>query len=553
MKRAEALDRVREDPAFDVVILGAGINGCGTFRHLCLSGLRCLLVDRADISSGTSAGSSRMAHGGLRYLETGNIALVRESLRERNFLFRNAPHRVRPTEVIIPYRRRLSGLGAALLRLFGLPARPAERGGLLIRTGLLAYDFFGAGRGLPRSTRLTRRALDRKMPGLDPTIIGAGVYTDGRIDNPERLALELVLDGLRVSPGSVALTYAEVRADGDGLILRPRLDEAPLPITARVIVNAGGPHIDQINAGLGLDTSHVTGSQGTHLILDYQPLARSLGDRILYFETRDGRLCLAYRVGDKVFAGTTDRLTSEPDGEPDFRTESAYILSTLASAFPDAAPELENVVSSTFGVRAFAAVKGEDAGSIPRDHSLALDRARSGPVISLIGGKWTTFRAFAADAATEVLRQLSLPPPLDTAGLPIGGGAGWPAVRRERVACLEALGLSREVAERVADRYGNDARIDHYLAQPNDRRSILGDGALLAGELRMFCEDEMVITLADVVFRRSGVGLWETLTQDDLISIAQIVGPLLGWTEEQMRFELRECSSQLRTRRLPLQ
>ena len=186
---------------FDVAIIGGGINGCGTFRDLCAQGVRCLLIEREDFCAGASSASSRLMHGGLKYFETGEFRLVRESATERNMLLATAPHVVTALPSIVPVRSWTGGILGSIARFLRIDARLNDRGFLITALGLGLYDAYGRRfRALPRHRMLTRAALRREMPDLDPGIVGAGLYYEGRISYAERLALELVLDGEALSP-----------------------------------------------------------------------------------------------------------------------------------------------------------------------------------------------------------------------------------------------------------------------------------------------------------------------------------------------------------------
>ena len=178
---------------YDVVIIGAGINGAGLFHDLCNQGIRCLLVDKRDFGSGTSAAPSRLIHGGLKYLETGEFGLVAESTLERNLLLKNAPHLVKPLPTILPVRSWANGIWAATKTFLGFKAAFKSRGAVLIKIGLSMYDFFGRKeRVMPRHKMLGRKRALQQLPSLTSDIVGVGMYYDAFVASPERLVLELV-------------------------------------------------------------------------------------------------------------------------------------------------------------------------------------------------------------------------------------------------------------------------------------------------------------------------------------------------------------------------
>src|SRR5512143_1830807 len=211
MIRTEALAALRSNPDISVLIVGAGINGIGTFRDLALNGVDVLMVDRGDFCSGASSASSHMAHGGIRYLENGEFRLVREAVRERNRLIENAPHLVRPLPTVIPIFSLWSGLLNAPLKFLRLLDRPAERGALVIKVGLMLYDAYTKGQGtVPAHKFDARKKALKKYPRLNPAIRYAATYYDGKISSPERLTVEVILDAEAEGPHARALNYVSV-------------------------------------------------------------------------------------------------------------------------------------------------------------------------------------------------------------------------------------------------------------------------------------------------------------------------------------------------------
>jgi glycerol-3-phosphate dehydrogenase len=245
----------------EVVILGAGINGAGLFRDLCEHGVLCLIVDKADFGSGTSAAPSRLIHGGLKYLETGEFGLVAQSTLERNLLLKNAPHCVEPLPTLIPIFSWTRGIGSALRTLMGSTTAPRSRGAVLIKAGLAIYDFYGAkARVMPRHRLLGRRRALRETPPLTPEIVAAGLYYDAKISRPERLVYELIRDGLDANPHAAAASYTTLTGTTDGELAFRSADGTGFKIRPQVVVNAAGPWIDRVNATLGAP-SHLIGGR----------------------------------------------------------------------------------------------------------------------------------------------------------------------------------------------------------------------------------------------------------------------------------------------------
>jgi len=218
MNRQEILSTLKTTSP-TVLVVGGGINGVGTFRDLALNGVDVLLVDRADFCSGASAASSHMAHGGIRYLENGEFQLVREAVQERNRMIENAPHLVRPLPTTIPTFKIFSGMLNAPLKFMGWIDRPSERGALVIKIGLTVYDAFTrAQKTVPHHWMNGRKQALAKFPRMNPSIRYAANYYDGLIISPERLTLELLLEGEAEGEHARALNYMSVKSmDGQAV------------------------------------------------------------------------------------------------------------------------------------------------------------------------------------------------------------------------------------------------------------------------------------------------------------------------------------------------
>src|SRR5215218_3798723 len=278
---------------FDLIVTGAGINGAGIARDAALRGLRVLVLDKGDVASGTTSWSTRLIHGGLRYLEHGEIGLVRESLREREHLLHIAPHLVRPLPLLLPIYR------------------GDQRGRLLIRTGMLAYDVLSCGKSLPGHRMLDRAAALERAPGLaESGLLGAALFHDAQVEYAERLALENVLDA-RVH-GAEVRTYQRVseilRQDGrvTGVVGNDVLTGESFRYMAPLVVNVAGPWVDEVLVGRnpGQWRRLIGGSKGSHIIVDPFPGAPR---DALYAEARqDGRPFFIIPWNDLYLIGTTD-------------------------------------------------------------------------------------------------------------------------------------------------------------------------------------------------------------------------------------------------------
>jgi glycerol-3-phosphate dehydrogenase len=498
---------------YDAIIIGAGINGCGTFRDLALQGLRVLLLERGDICQGASAASSRLMHGGLKYLETGEFRLVRESLTERNMLLSTAPHYVRPLECVVPVTSTWGGIAGSVARFLGINAKINDRGYVITGLGLALYDLYGrALRSMPKHRMLRRARLRRLMPELAARISGAGIYYEGQITHAERLGLELVLDAEAANPAARSETHVTVTGSAKGALTYRRACGESVSVTAPVIVNAGGAWIDRVNAALGIDSRLMGGSRGSHLIVDNGALLRALDGRMIYFGTADGRVNLVYPFEGKVMVGSTDIPQPDPDTAACSDDEEAYLRQAVATVFPYIPVTPEQIVFRFSGTRPLPRADG-DIGLVTRDHSivtLSLPGSAT-PVHCLIGGKWTTFRAFSELAADRVLADLGLPRKVSTKGLPIGGGRDFPRNAAERTRLLQAIALTGRIttdrAETLLARYGTRARAfaESLRGKGETMLSTLPDYAV--EELRHIAATEKVATLDDLVHRRTLIAM----------------------------------------------
>ena len=419
-----------EHPEVSVLIVGGGINGVGLLRELALQGVDVLLVEKSDFCAGTSAAMTRVIHGGLRYLENAEFRLVRESLRERNRLLGNAPHYVKPLPTTIPIFSWTSGMVPAVRNVLGWPAKPGNRGALLIKTGLTLYDLLAGRKStLPKHRFRSRREALALRPALNPDVVCTATYYDARITHPERLCLELAQDAEAAFAGARALNYVRLESGaGNAVVLRDEVSGGTCQVRPRVVVNATGAWIDLTNRGLGRESRFIGGTKGSHLVLDHPELVKATGDDMIYFVNRDGRICIFYAVCGKIIAGATDVPTEDPEAVCD-EDEVKYILEAMRLAFPAIRVDRSHVVFRFCGVRPLPRSNALTPGQISRDHSFPVLPAGQGvdfPIYSLVGGKWTTFRALAEQAADEILRFLGRPRIRDSADIPIGGGKGYP-------------------------------------------------------------------------------------------------------------------------------
>jgi glycerol-3-phosphate dehydrogenase len=551
MKREELIAALRGRPELSVLIVGGGINGIGTFRDLALNGVDVLLVERADFCSGASAASSHMAHGGIRYLENGEFRLVREAVQDRNCMIQNAPHIVRPLPTTIPIFRLLSGLFNAPLKFMGLLDRPSERGSLVIKIGLMLYDAYtGKQRTVPRHRFMGRRESLAKWGKLNPAIIHTATYYDGAILQPERLGLELVLDGEAENPRAVALNYVSLQGTaGSALVLRDELTGETFDVRPRILINATGPWIDHTNGAIGNPTRFIGGTKGSHLVLEHAELRQAIGDHEFFFENQDGRIVLIFPLYDRVLVGTSDIAVGDPDSARCTEDEVDYFLGLVKRVFPTISVERSHIVFRFCGVRPLAATASKTTGQITRDHEIqvleAEEDGRAFPIYSLVGGKWTSWRAFSEQVTDKCLEQFGFPRTIDTRNLPIGGGRGFPRTEESRQEMLDEIaGRLRESADRAAalfDRFGTRAlEVAEFSAAANDAplRTL---PTYSRREIGFMAEREKVVHLEDVLLRRCMLAMLGKLTRESVVEIAEVIAEHLAWNAERTRAEIADA------------
>ena len=543
--------------AVDVVILGAGINGAALARELVLNGLSVVVVDADDIAAGTTRWSTRLVHGGLRYLEYGELTLVRESLAERNRLLRLAPHLVRPLGFFVPVQGWFGGLFSAAARILGFEACARRwaggrgRGGLTVACGLWLYDLLSTGSVWPR--RCLVRGGAAGMPAVDAARYPlAGVYDDAQMVFPERFTVELLVDARTLAAEKqvffsiITRRTAHLEADGRlrvaSVAAENREKGSEFVLVPRAIVNATGAWVDHtlgelLPAGGGAEgrpqsgepqTSEplagqrlIGGTKGSHLLVDHAALREALGARGVYAEAADGRPVFVLPFGDRlVLVGTTDiPFAGDPSTARTDADEIEYLVAAVRLLFPAVAPSRGDVVQHYCGVRPLPARRadGHTPAGITRRHMLVRFDGAPLPLWSIVGGKLTTCRSLAEGATAEVLAVLGLPVTATSRTRPLPGacslregeelaerfaaigiGAGVPDAAARAMAHA-AVGL---FGARAGAAVGIDPTLSDASAADREAFQPLGDSPLPRGVVRFCLEREWAETLADIVERR---------------------------------------------------
>lgn len=511
---------------FDVLIIGAGINGAGIARDAAMRGLRVLLLDKGDISAGTTSWSTRLIHGGLRYLEHGELGLVRESLRERETLFRIAPHLVKALPILIPIYE-------------GNKRLP-----MTIRAGMIGYDLLSFGKSLPRHRILTRAEAIEAAPGLNPNgLLAAAIYYDAQVEFAERLVLENVISARE--HGAVVITYGKVRRllsdDGavHGVEFSEVLGERTLAARGSIVVNAAGPWVDHILENARQPPKRlIGGTKGSHLIV--APFAGAPATALYVEAEADNRPFFIIPWNGKYLIGTTDiRFKGDLDRVEIEDTEIDYLLRETNRVIPGAGITRNSVLYSYSGVRPLPYTEHTEEQSITRRHFIH-DHAQMPGLITIVGGKLTTYRSLAEQAVNLVFRKLG-----KTVAKCLTSEAALPGAEAANIKSFSdqfemEYGLPSQTNKHLLGVYGTRtanvlelASADKSLAEVFDRET----GAI-ASEVIFSFQHELAQTLADCLLRRTMVGLNSTLGVGADEAAARIAQKHLGWSETRAQQEL---------------
>lgn len=521
-----------------VLILGAGINGCALARELAINGVSVWVVDQADIASGATSGSSRLVHGGLRYLEYGELDLVKESLAERERLLRLSPQFVRPLRLWIPSASRFGGAVGAIGRFFGWRFWPsgvpkAGRGVALVRAGLAFYDAYARDPHWPKS-RCMRSAAAGTLPVDRDKYRWLCSYYDAQVTFPERLAVALLDDARQLSRQQGldfrVFTYYKAVREGNTVQVTPlasaSADGGSCSIQPAVIINASGAWIDETLERLHVPSPFlIGGTKGSHFFTFNPRLRDALGGQGLYVEARDGRPIFVLPLAGAILIGTTD----EPFGGPPETvlatdSELEYLLESVNAVLPGARLERNDIAFHYSAVRPLPRVTAATPAAITRRHLLVKNEAGGIPLYSVVGGKLTTMRSLAEIAATKVLAHLGRSATANSRERLIPGAEGYPSDEGSLEAVWQAIagrvGFSASTVAAVWQLCGT--RAEEYLGSADDR-SLVPDTALPCSFVRLSIEHEWAHTLADLVERRLMLLYDQRLTTGCLRRLAELL------------------------------
>ena len=549
-----------------VLILGAGINGAALAREFLLSGMSVVVVDKGDLARGATAYSSRLIHGGLRYLEYGEFDLVRESLAERTRLLQLAPHFVHPLRLFIPVENRLGGLAGSVMRFLKLrrtETSSAHRGLCLVRAGLALYDWQAHDATLPRHE--TVALDDPQAPAVDRTRYRwLCSYYDAQIRFPERFVVALFEDARRLAAEQglsfELLTYHHATRVGSAVAVVPeaRSESSVSPAATfqpAAIVNATGAWVD-----LTLERLHVPsnklmgGTKGSHFVTWHGPLRQALGSGGIYAEASDGRPVFILPLGSAALVGTTDLpFSADPAEAVASEDELRYLVDAVNRVLPDVRLTRADIDLHYSGVRPLPHVDERVTAAITRRHWLEEHDFATVPVFSVIGGKLTTCRSLAESSVSAIRRRLGLGPPSRTSQeRPIPGGQDFPddtaSIEHRWKTIADRLGLAADQARAVWDLCGTQAeQILPETATVDREREALTGTELPRGFVRWVIEHEWVRTLDDLVERRLMLLYCRTLSHTTLRELATLLVEAKMLAADQVDDEVRRTAQRLQT------
>lgn len=526
--RQSFLDRL--DQTFDLLIIGGGITGAGAARDAARRGLRVCLVEMEDLASGTSSRSSKLVHGGLRYLEQGEFSLVFEAVSERRILMDIAPHLVNPLGFLFPVYK------------------DSRRGVFTVNVGMWLYDGLSLFRSPRIHRNLSRKDVAKEEPALrQEDLRGAPLYYDCATDDC-RLTLETALDA--VDNGAVVLTWSKVvglvRASGgrvSGARVRDELTGIERSVKAHAVLNATGPWTDRTRAMGSGGSARLRPTKGIHIVVDADRLR--VANAVVCFHPKDGRVLFAIPWGQRTYIGTTDTdFQDDPGQVAADGSDVDYLLDATNHYFPEAELVRDDVISTWAGVRPLISEEGAgDESSVSREHEIFVD---PDGLITIAGGKLTTYRRMGAevvDRALDLLRLMGKAPdtlrPANTEKDPLPGAVGWPEDDDHDAVAAKVLAagggsLAEDTARLLANVYGMRGLDVAALAAADQRlaaRLSPGRPEILA-QVDFAVQRELAQTVRDVLIRRTQM-FFKDLDQGlgAVERVSERMGELLGWDE----------------------
>lgn len=529
----DAMRQKLKTEQYDVLIIGGGATGAGAALDAANRGLKVALIERFDFASGTSSKSTKLLHGGVRYLEKAvfnldkqQYDLVMEGLMERETLFQIAPHLTRPIEIITP-----------IYTLWEIP---------YYWMGLKAYDWIASSTTLPKSGYLSPSQISEKIPQIHTDgLTGGVVYYDGQF-NDTRFNITVIKSAMALN--AVVFNYAEVDSlkyneNGkiSGATIHDKIAGEKFDINALVVINATGPYADSIRK---MDDPQITpiimASSGTHIILDKKLMPVHAG--LLIPKTKDGRVIFMLPWEQNVLVGTTDNPAVVSDHPNPTKEDVQYLLSYVKE-YLDIQVEPSDVRSVWTGIRPLVqSPSAKDTASLVRDHFI--EESASG-LITITGGKWTTFRRMAEDVVNKATEKLKKGSDASTTQLRLIGCKGYyPSLPSGLV---DQFGITNEIAEYLVSSYGSVAQNILEKGKSKSLNILLAEGhPMLLAEVQWALEEEMVQKPMDILARRTRLATLDVhAAKAALPKVTEMMRAYFGWTQERALQEMDEALSEL--------
>ena len=513
MNRSQQIQQLKTINHWDIIIIGGGATGLGAAVDSAARGYKTLLLEQHDFGKGTSSRSTKLIHGGVRYLQQGNFRLVRDALRERGLLLKNAPHIAHRLKLVLPAYRWWEKL------YYGL--------------GLKVYNFLSAKLSLGPSEILSIKKTQEYIKGLDGKKLSGGVaYYDGQFDDA-RLCMSLALTAADV--GATVLNYCKVtnliHENGKvaGVHIHDCLTDETFEARGTVVINATGVFVDEV---LKMDddglTKTVSPSQGIHIVVDKTFFP---GDQALFIpRTDDGRVLFAVPFHDKVIIGTTDTSVDTAVIEPLPLEEEVEFVINHFNRYVHTGLKRSDIKSVFAGLRPLVKVPGQKKTAVlPRDHTIWVSK---GGMINISGGKWTTYRLMAKDTIDEADKLMGNPRDCKTADYVLAGGENYKAKSWQDIQAQYTL--PEDIARHLVRKYGSRAHLVASLAREDVqlRERLSPAYPYIRAEVVHAVRNEMVVTPRDFLARRIRLEItdWDE-TLNSLPVVADLMARELGWTE----------------------
>lgn len=552
-----------------VLILGAGINGAALARELTLNGVGVVIVDQHDVACGATSASSRLIHGGLRYLEYREFDLVRESLGERTRLLRLAPQFVHPLRLFIPLENRTGGLLTAAKRFFGLKTRPPHagsrsRGLVTVSAGLSLYDAYARDPSLPKR-RLFRAGSPEAVPIDSQKYHWAYAFSDAQAMYPERFTIALLEDARQIAEQSGLefrlLTYHRATLAERTANVSPvdRPQQIDFSFTPSAVINATGAWVDRTLAALKMPSPRlIGGTKGSHFLTYHAGLRDRLAGRAIYVEAADGRPVFVLSFGNGTLVGTTDIVfDDDPANAIATQEELEYLVGVVNELFADMRLSLADIEMHYCGVRPLPFVGPETPAAVTRRHVLQPNPDCPVPFLSIIGGKLTTCRSLAEETAGTILGKLGVPQSANSRERPLPGGESYPAdaaaLAREQKRLADRFHLPLAAIEKIWSLIGT--RTESVLRESGceggdaePARRPIASTAVPCGFVRWLIDHEWATTLEDLVERRLMLLYHPNLTRQALIELAEVLVECGRLANDRVPHEVETEIDRLQTR-----